>query len=465
MTNEALQQTNNEEKNKVFYLSRRRVVFYTLGVFLLSLLVAFWADNLMVGGVWLMTGAEILAIFCFAAGVAFLFFVIFKFTEVKPLVSVSEEGLTIKRKKGIRFIRFSDVVSIRGHEGLLNKLFGAQKIVIETHFASYGIYISAKETDSFFACLPVFRKNDAALQELTFHKERYLALLSYFVRLTLLFVIVFAATFPAVAVLLDGFSESRFYLFALLFIYGAALLVGFIRYACIFIRYAGTVVRVGADRFSISYGKKMSSTEHELFFDSILAFRLKESLIERLFGVCKLTVESRQKSKGVSDYNYFPFLMPRAKAEALVCSVIPEHDFSAQKTRVGARGILPYCEYALWFVAAVILMSVFLTPFMLFLLLIPAALILLMYAHEGYVLEKESAAFVFGAFAAKTLVVRYKDIESISASDNLSSARLALTAVDITVGQYTRVFSVGYMKRADFSELTEKLEKKVDKEK
>ena len=80
-------------------------------------------------------------------------------------------------------------------------------------------------------------------------------------------------------------------------------------------------------------------------------------------------------------------------------------------------------------------------------------------------LEKESAAFVFGAFAAKTLVVRYKDIESISASDNLSSARLALTAVDITVGQYTRVFSVGYMKRADFSELTEKLEKKVDKEK
>ena len=68
---------NSPETGKVFYLSRHRVFFYTAGVFLLSALFAFWADNMMIGGIWEMTAMEIVAVFCVALGAAVIFFFVF----------------------------------------------------------------------------------------------------------------------------------------------------------------------------------------------------------------------------------------------------------------------------------------------------------------------------------------------------------------------------------------------------
>lgn len=60
--------------------------------------------------------------------------------------------------------------------------------------------------------------------------------------------------------------------------------------------------------------------------------------------------------------------------------------------------------------------------------------------------------------------MRYAEMQSVTSSVNISSARLGLCDTDVTVGRFTRVFQVGYINSRDFSELAEKLEKKVDKD-
>ena len=439
------------------------MVFYTLGVFLLSAFVAFWAVNMMVGRIWVISGEEVAAVFCVAVGASVLFFIAFRLWEVKPLVAVGEDGLAFKKGKKIGHIRYADIAGVREHESVLGRLVKTSKVVIETHLGSFSVYLSKGDVQPFFDCLPDAEKRSERKERgaVCPKGEKNVCFLSCFVMLTTGLVLFCAATFPAVWAMLGKFSSALYYLYAILAIYGLALAVSFGRYVYILARYPEYSVRVEEDRFLISYGK-VAKTEHSLFFDSVLAFRLKQNFVERAFGLCRISAETKQKARGISDDVYFPFLMKREDAEALVAAVVPDGVRKAEKS--GVRALVPYLEYALWFAAAIVILSVFLTPWFLLLLLLPAAAAAMIGAHGGYALGEDTAVFEYGIFDHTRLVVRYDDMKSVTASVNIASSRLKLNGLDVTVGQYTRVFSVGYIKQADFSELTEKLEKKVDKD-
>lgn len=454
---------NSPETGKVFYLSRHRVFFYTAGVFLLSALFAFWADNMMIGGIWEMTAMEIVAVFCVALGAAVIFFFVFSLTETKPTVAVTDVGIMMKKGKKSRSVRFEDITGVREHEGFMSRLTNTRRILVETHLGAFPLYFTNEDADTFIAILPVAKEQEEIKINIVSKKEKGVCFLSFFVQATIVLAVCAAATFPAVHALLDGFSESAYYLIALLVIYAVSLVSCYARYIYLFARYAGYRIKIESDKFSVSYGK-VSKTELSLYFDSILALCIRQTLIERMFGVCRIKAESRQKAKGISEVNYFPFLMRRACAEAIIGAVYPEREFGVPKVAAGFRCVAPYLEYLVWFVAAVVIMAVFLTPFMLFLLLIPAAAIVPCSLRGCYLLGKGVALFGFGVLAENTLFVRYEDIQGVVSSENLISAKLGNVSLDITVGGYAKVFSVGFVDRAVFSELTEKMEKKVDKD-
>lgn len=456
MTNENLP----TQTNKIFNLSRHRVVFYTLGVFLLSLLVAFWADNLMVGGIWDMTAAEIAAVFAIALGVSAIFFVFFKLTEKKPVVAVTEDGLLFRYGKGMRRVRFSEITSVREHEGALSRIVKTHKILLETRSGSFVVYLSASDAREFLDALPVVEEPSPVRIRIVSGKGKYVCFAAYIARIAVLFLLASAATLPAVFHLLG--KDGAYFLYGLAALFGVLLIAGIGRCVYLLIRYAGHTVKIEADKFNISYGK-LSRTSQSLYFSSILAVNVRQSFIEKLFGVCRVRAESRQKAKGVSDVNYFPFLMPRACAEAIVGSVFPDRQFTGKGRYGGMRGILPYTEYLLWYVAAVVILAVFLTPFMLFLLLIPAAALLCLFLRGRYALGDTLAVFVYGVTAENTLFVRYADIQGAVAGRNFISSRLKNCSLDICVGEYAKVFSVGFVDETVFCELTEKMEKKVDK--
>ena len=104
------------------------------------------------------------------------------------------------------------------------------------------------------------------------------------------------------------------------------------------------------------------------------------------------------------------------------------------------------------------------TPWMLLLLVLPIVSVLPVCRNAGYILGEDIALFRYGMLEENILLVRYRDIKSLTGTKNITASRFGISALDVTVGQYTRFFSVGYVKDADFSELTEKLEKKVDKD-
>ena len=183
-----------------------------------------------------------------------------------------------------------------------------------------------------------------------------------------------------------------------------------------------------------------------------------------MMPISKLLLTASLTRLSVRMCSSIPFLMRRACAEAIIGAVYPEREFGVPKVAAGFRCVAPYLEYLVWFVAAVVIMAVFLTPFMLFLLLIPAAAIIPCSLRGCYLLGKGVALFGFGVLAENTLFVRYEDIQGVVSSENLISAKLGNVSLDITVGGYAKVFSVGFVDRAVFSELTEKMEKKVDKD-
>lgn len=473
MTNGSSQKPNN-----VFYLSRYRGVIYTLGVFVLSAFVMFWAVNLMVGRLWEISVLELAAVLCFAIGAAALFFIIFKLTEVKPMVAVTDSGLTFKRGKKTGFIRFADIASVREHVGLLGKILKTKKVAVETHLGSFAIYLAPEDVAAFFAAIPEAerkRVGEKSAEEIVSAGEKNICFLSAFVLLTCALALLIATTLPAATALLDGFSQSRYYLFALLALYGIALVCCFGRYVYLLIRYAKYSVKIEGDRFVISYGK-VTKTENSLFFDSILAVRLRADFIERLFGVCRVSVESRQKAKGISDNEYFPFLMKKKDADAVLAAVLPaageaDAQGAAEGTiarcemkKTGAKVLVAYAERWIWFVAADVILSIFATPWLLLLLVLPVLAVASAYCSGRYSLGKEFAVFEYGVFARNRAVVRYAEMQSVTSSVNISSARLGLCDTDVTVGRFTRVFQVGYINSRDFSELAEKLEKKVDKD-
>ena len=455
---------SSQEGNRIFYLSRHRVVFYTIGVFLLSAFVAFWALNLLVGRLWEISWTELLAVLCIAVGAAVLFFIFFKLFAPQPLVSVTESGLTFKKGKKIGFVRYADITSVRENEGLLGRLTKTCKVEIETHLGAFPIYLSADEVQEFFGLIPASRepKKFEPKGRIVSGREKYAGFLSVFVQLTFLLVLVAAVSFPSVAVLLKDLSDACMYLLALLAIYAVLLLGFWIRLIYIVARFTGYAVRIEADRFSISYGK-VAKTEHNLFFDCIRAFRLRQTFIDRLLGLCRVSVESAQKAKGISDNNYFPFLMKKEDAETLVFAVMPERPPLAYK-KTGRSALLAYAEQSAWFAVIAIILGIFLTPLMLLLLLLPVLFVMISYKNSGYVFGENVAAFRYGVTAENIVFVRYADMRSVTAAKNLSAARNGICDADITVGQFSRVFSVGYMNDTDFSELTEKLEKKVDKD-
>ena len=459
MTNASLQ-----EGNRVFYLSRHRVIYFTLGVFLLTAFVASWAANMVLGRLWEITWAEVSAILCLAVGGSVIFYFVFKLKEVKPTVAVTESGLIFKKGKKVGNVRFADIASVRENGGLLGRISKTRRIEIETHLGTFAIYLAASDVSAFFEKIPVegreSRREEARV--ILPKREKYICFLSYFVQLTILFALAIAVSFPAVAALLGDFSESRYYLFALLAIYGVALLAGEGRYLYIAARFAKYSVRIEKDRFTICYGK-ITATEHNLFFDSILAFRVHRTPIDRLFGLYRVSAESAQKAKGISDNNYFPFLLRKEAAEAIVYAVMPERpagEFIRAEKKIAAALL----ESTLWFVLASIIMGIFLTPWMLLLLVLPIVSVLPVCRNAGYILGEDIALFRYGMLEENILLVRYRDIKSLTGTKNITASRFGISALDVTVGQYTRFFSVGYVKDADFSELTEKLEKKVDKD-
>ena len=209
----------------MFYLSRHRVIYFTLGVFLLTAFVAFWAANMVLGRLWEITWAEVSAILCLAVGVSVIFYFVFKLKEVKPTVAVTESGLIFKKGKKVGNVRFADIASVRENGGLLGRISKTRRIEIETHLGTFAIYLAASDVSAFFEKIPVegreSRREEARV--ILPKREKYICFLSYFVQLTILFALAIAVSFPAVAALLGDFSESRYYLFALLAIYGIAL--------------------------------------------------------------------------------------------------------------------------------------------------------------------------------------------------------------------------------------------------
>lgn len=138
---------NSPETGKVFYLSRHRVFFYTAGVFLLSALFAFWADNMMIGGIWEMTAMEIVAVFCVALGAAVIFFFVFSLTETKPTVAVTDVGIMMKKGKKSRNVRFEDITGVREHEGFMSRLTNTRRILVETHLGAFPLYFINEDAD------------------------------------------------------------------------------------------------------------------------------------------------------------------------------------------------------------------------------------------------------------------------------------------------------------------------------
>lgn len=459
MTNEP-----SQGENKTFYLSRHRALFYTLGVFLLAAFVAFWAANMAIGRLWELSAAEYAAVFSIAAGSAIIFFFAFSLTEKKQTVTVTESGLTFRKGNKTSFVRFADVTGLRENSGAAGKLLGIRKVEIETHLGVFSVHLSSEDVAAFLSVFPLreaAQEGERAACVLPAKGARAVAFLSCFLRVTALFVCLTAVTFPSVAALLPRIKDGLYFLLAIAALYAAVLAGGMGRLVYIAARFAGYSVRVGRDRFTISYGG-VSAGEHNLFFDSVLAFRLRQSLTERAFGLYRLSAESMQKAKGISDNNYFPFLLDRRSVEAIVGAVMP--DCHAGETRTaGAGALAAYFETSLWFVLAAAIMGIFLTPWMLLLLLLPAAGIPIACRRGRYLLGEKIALFGYGIIEKNILCVAYDAVKSVSATKNIAASCKGICAVDVTVGKYSGFFAVGYLKDADFSELTEKLEKKVDK--
>ena len=125
---------------------------------------------------------------------------------------------------------------------------------------------------------------------------------------------------------------------------------------------------------------------------------------------------------------------------------------------------MPYLEKIIVPMIGILILSIFLTPWALFLCFAPLITILLLHLNQGYGFREEHAVFCYGVWTKNIAVIRYDNIAGITASENFSAKKFSLTGLEISMGRYTQLYGVGYIERSDFFEFAEKPEKKVDKE-
>lgn len=452
---------------KEFCQSRHRRLIYTVFVYLLAAFIALWADVLMVGRIREMTPFEIAAIFLSALGIAFIFWLIFSATERKTKIILQEEGLIFVRGARRSEVLFSDIVSVRSRTGLVAKIFAIVKVEVETRADMIDILLSGKDAEEFFESVPMVAASEAedtdSDDRVGVGKEKYLSMLSSFVKLTAWLALVLLSTLPVAVVIVGSWSRSGYYVLGVLAVYLVFLIGYFAKHIYAYIHYADYKVEILSQEVRISFGK-LSRTENSLYYDSILSFRLRQGFVERLFGLYKISVETKQKAKGLSDHDYFPFLMTKENAMKLASAFEPDFSENVELKKIGGRRIVPYLEKIIVPMIGILILSIFLTPWALFLCFAPLITILLLHLNQGYGFREEHAVFCYGVWTKNIAVIRYDNIAGITASENFSAKKFSLTGLEISMGRYTQLYGVGYIERSDFFEFAEKPEKKVDKE-
>ena len=448
---------------KEFFQTRRKGIIYTIFVFIATAFLFLWLDVMLVGRISAMTATEILSVFAIALGVSFFYLIRYIFFVKKAKICVDDEKILFQNNNKEMIFSLAEIVSIRSYTGLLSKIFKTKKVELETKSHILSILLCEEDAEIFCSLIPEINRSVLSGDELFSGKEKYISLLSSFVKWTLLLRIVIVSTLPMVVAALQSWRSAGFYTLGLLVVYLVLLLTDFGRHIYAYVHYMHYKMNISEKGIIVRFGK-FAKVENRIYREGVLSFCLKQGIIERLMGLYKVSIETKQKSKGLSDHDYFPFLMKKEDAYQLVKFLEPQSLVEEKDRKMPIKNFVPYIEFMFFPVIAVVVLSVFLTPWSLMLLLPFILFIIGARSNQNYKLYGDYAYFSFGILVKTALIVKYTDISASISSSNFLSKKLSLAKVGLCVGQYTRFFSVGYINNNDFYELSEKLEKKVDKD-
>jgi len=433
---------------KEFKQTPKKFIQECVSIFFAVSFFAFFINYRLVDNIDRISLLEVIASFCIGAGISTLYGIVKSILYKEKTVIIVDNEIRLTGKKNTTIYKFEDIKALDTLASVVFKIIGIVTVKIETNHRCIFIYLQNKDLNDFLMLmpeniLPVHNEN-----EKTFNKEIKLNLLVIIIRTTLLFLICSLFLLPATLSMVSTNSKDIVWSLSAV-VYFLLVLWQLIVFTVRYIKYYSYKYNICDDRINITCGKIVNRSFY-LNKENITAVYFSYCFVSKLFNLYRIKLITRGGGKGLSETNYFPYMMFKKDAEKIMTSLVNKTAVNCSLKKSKIETIVP--SLSLWLLPMFFIIAVsIIGSALLLLLIIPIALFLLLtFKNSGKNLTDDYYILQKGFTSTTRIFIPLSKIERVDAIMTITCRILKMAYMEIYLSGYRAVIFGGYYYKSDF---------------